>query len=40
MSAPIGFVGVGRMGGSMALRALESGVDIVAFDVAPAACRE
>lgn len=35
---PLGFVGVGNMGGAMAIRALSMGERVVVFDVSPAAC--
>ena len=37
--APIGFVGVGNMGGAMALRVLAQGGAVVAFDLSPDARR-
>ncbi|HUE95151.1 MAG TPA: NAD(P)-binding domain-containing protein, partial [Longimicrobiaceae bacterium] len=36
----IGIVGLGKMGGNMALRLLEHGHRVVAFDLAPAAVEE
>ena len=36
---PIGFVGIGNMGGAMARRVLAQGGAVVAFDPAPAPCR-
>ena len=35
-----GFVGLGRMGGAMARRLIESGHGVVVYDVSEAACRE
>lgn len=38
MSTAIGFIGVGNMGGPMALRLLDAGHDLVIFDANEAAC--
>jgi 3-hydroxyisobutyrate dehydrogenase-like beta-hydroxyacid dehydrogenase len=35
--SPVGFVGVGQMGGAMAVRTAEQGIPVIVFDVDPAA---
>jgi 3-hydroxyisobutyrate dehydrogenase len=39
-SGPIGFIGLGNMGGFMAKNLLKAGRTVTVFDVAPAACAQ